>query len=100
MKRWGNKPHNTVKLLVDASLTIYLLHHSIIVALGIVTAKTSFSPFAEWLGVMFATYALSLGGYMLICRVPFLFFCFNGQRLSNTRVRHSANVATDRVRTQ
>lgn len=74
MKRWGNKPHNTVKLLVDASLTIYLLHHPIIVALGIVTAKTSFSPFAEWLGVMFATYALSLGGYMLISRVPFLFF--------------------------
>lgn len=79
MKRWGDAPNKQVKLLVDASLTIYLLHHPIIVALGLVTARISLPPAVEWAAVSVATGALSFGGYLLLRRVPILFFCFNGQ---------------------
>ncbi len=90
MRQWGDAPSTRVKLFVDASLTIYLVHHPIILALGLFTATTAWPPELEWLAVTLITAMLSLGIYLISRQIPALYFLFNGQRLPN---RRSAMVA-------
>ncbi len=85
MKRWGDAPSAPVKLVVDASLTIYLVHHPIILALGLVTASISLPVELEWLAVGVTAALLSFAIYLAIRQVPLLYYCFNGQRLAVRR---------------
>ena len=90
MKRWGDAPSSSVKLFVDASLTIYLVHHPIIRALGLLTARTTLPAEVEWLAVCVATLALSMGFYLVIRQLPAVFFLFNGRALAKSKLQVTA----------
>ncbi|MGI4881186.1 MAG: acyltransferase family protein [Janthinobacterium lividum] len=80
MKRWGDAPSPRVSMFVSASLTVYLVHHPIVLALGVFTPSIPLAPEAKWLAVVMLTLVLSMAFYLVIRRLPVVFYLFNGQR--------------------
>ena len=85
--KFAARPSAAVRRWVDASFTIYLLHHPIIVALAIWAAGQSFPPIAEWAAICAVTLALSYGAHRLIRRSGLALFLFNGVPMSRPRRR-------------
>ncbi|MFN3719831.1 MAG: acyltransferase family protein [Rhizobium rhizophilum] len=77
-QRFWNRPDPRIDRIVDASFSIYLLHHPVIYALSTLFLLTAWPPVAEFALVCLATSALSYAAHRLIRRSPLALFLFNG----------------------
>lgn len=93
-QRFWNRPDVRVDRIVDASFSIYLLHHPIIYALTMLFILVAWPPVLEFLLVCLATLLLSYGAHRLIRRSALALFLFNGVPM----VRRSGE--TDRPETR
>lgn len=66
--------------LVDASLTIYLLHHPVVVVLAIYCIAEGRPPIASWLAICLAALLLPYMAHRLIRRSPLALWLLNGVR--------------------
>ena len=81
-ERFWNRPDPRIDRIVDASFSIYLLHHPIIYALAALLILTHWPPVVEFLLICLTTFALSYGLHRLIRRSPLALFLFNGVPMS------------------
>ena len=77
-RRFWNRADPRIDRIVDASFSIYLLHHPIIYALSTLFLLTPWPPVAEFALVCLATSVLSYAAHRLIRRSPLALFLFNG----------------------
>ncbi|NBB48227.1 acyltransferase family protein [Rhizobium sp. CRIBSB] len=95
-ERFWNRPNPHVDRIVDASFSIYLLHHPIIYGLTTLLLLTTWPPVAEFLLVCLATFLLSYAIHRLIRRLPLALFLFNGVRMA---ARQTADSQERRITT-
>lgn len=91
--RFLDRESATVRKLVDASLTIYLVHHPIIIALVALTAGMALPPIPAWAAICMITLALSYGIHALLRHSPLLLYLFNGVKPKDRRARAEGVVA-------
>lgn len=91
--RFLDRESAVVRKLVDASLTIYLVHHPIIIGLVALTAGMMLPPFPAWAAICVLTLALSYGIHSLLRRSPLLLYLFNGVKPKDRRERAEGVVA-------
>lgn len=77
-ERFWNRPDPRVERIVDASFSIYLLHHPLIIGLSTPFFLVGWPPILEFLLVCLGTFLLSYGIHRLIRRSPLALFLFNG----------------------
>lgn len=77
-ERFWNRPDARIVRIVDASFSIYLLHHPIIYALSTLFLVVAWPPVAEFAVVCLATFVLSYSAHRLIRRSALALFLFNG----------------------
>ena len=70
----------TVDRLVDASFTIYLLHHPVVVALAIYCIADGRPPLLSWLAICLAALILPYMAHRLVRRSPLALWLLNGTR--------------------
>ncbi len=73
-----NRPDVRIDRIVDASFTIYLVHHPIIYALATAFLLVSWPPVIEFTVIATLTALLSYGFHRLIRRSSLALFLFNG----------------------
>lgn len=73
-----NRPNNVVKSIVDASFTIYLVHHPVIFVLALAFVGIDWPPVAEFSVIVPAAAAISYLIHRGLARSPLLLFLFNG----------------------
>jgi glucan biosynthesis protein C len=79
-KALADRPSRTFQYLADASYSIYLFHHILVVLTGIALLASSLPPMVEFLIVTAVTVAVSLGiHHFVVLRVPLVRFLFNGK---------------------
>ena len=79
-KVFANRPSRTFLYLADASYSIYLFHHILVVLAGIALLALPLPPMIELLIVTAVTLAGSLAiHHFVVLRVPLLRFLFNGK---------------------
>jgi len=71
--------------LVDASLTIYLLHHPVVIGLAIICIGASLPPLLSWLAICLGAFALPYAAHRLLRRSPLLLWLVNGVRPDGRR---------------
>lgn len=76
--RFLDRKSELVDKLVDASLTIYIVHHPIVIVLVALTAGLALPPVPAWAAICAITLALSYGTHRLLRRSPVLLYLFNG----------------------
>jgi glucans biosynthesis protein C len=76
--RFWNRPSRTVDRVVDASFTIYLLHHPLIYALVTLFLLVAWPPAIEFAIVCLATLSLSYGAHRILRKYRLALFLFNG----------------------
>jgi glucan biosynthesis protein C len=81
-ERFWNRPDPRIDRIVDASFSIYLLHHPIIYALAALFILAEWPPVVEFLLICLTTFFLSFGLHRLIRRSPLALFLFNGVPMS------------------
>lgn len=81
-ERFWNRPDPRVDRIVDASFSIYLLHHPLIIGLSTLFFLVGWPPTLEFLLVCVATFMISYGAHRLIRRSPLALFLFNGVPMS------------------
>ncbi len=81
-ERFWNRPDPRIDRIVDASFSIYLLHHPIIYALATLFLLTTWPPLLEFLLVCLVTSVLSYTAHRLIRRSALALFLFNGVPMS------------------
>jgi glucan biosynthesis protein C len=79
-KLLANRPSRAFHYLADASYSIYLFHHIVVVLVGIALLALSLAPVVEFLIVTAVAVAVSLAiHHFAVLRVPLLRFLFNGK---------------------
>lgn len=78
LARFADRPSPTVDKLVDASFSIYLFHHPIVVAAALLLVPIALPPLIEWSGICLAALALSYAMHRVLRRHPLIRFLFNG----------------------
>lgn len=78
LTRWAARPSPFVRKWVDASFTVYLFHHPIILALTLLSIANAVPPLIGWIGVSAAALALSFAMHRLISRSAVALWLFNG----------------------
>lgn len=81
-QRFWNRPNARVDRIVDASFSIYLLHHPLVIGLSTLFFLVTWPPALEFLLVCLTTVVLSYGTHRLIRRSPLALFLFNGIPMS------------------
>jgi glucan biosynthesis protein C len=81
-RRFWNGPDTRVDRIVDASFTIYLLHHPIIYALALLFLLVTWPPLVEFAAISIATLFFSYAAHRLIRRSPLALFLLNGLPMS------------------
>lgn len=76
--RIADRPFPLVDRLVDASFSIYLFHHTVIVALSLLVLDTGMGPVASWFAICAATLAISYALHRGLRRSRLLLLLFNG----------------------
>lgn len=76
--RFWNRPNPTVDRIVDASFTIYLLHHPLIYGLVTLFLLVAWPPVLEFAIVCLLTLSLSYGAHRLLSKSRLALFLFNG----------------------
>lgn len=74
------RPSANVTRLVDASFTIYLLHHPIVVAGAVLMLGVDLPPLFEWALICGGAFALSYAAHRVIARSQLALWLFNGMR--------------------
>jgi glucans biosynthesis protein C len=77
-ERFWNRPDARIDRIVDASFTIYLLHHPIIYGLATIFLLPEWPPLAEFTLICVVTFVLSYGAHRIIRRSSLALFLFNG----------------------
>lgn len=85
LARIADRPIPLVGRLVDASFSIYLFHHPIIIVLVIALLPLGMAPLLEWVLVCLVTLAISYALHRAIARSALLLFVFNGVPLGKQR---------------
>ena len=76
----ANRPSRIFQYLADASYSIYLFHHILVVLTGIALLALPLPPVVEFLIITAVTLAVSLGiHHFVVLRVPLVRFLFNGK---------------------
>ena len=78
--RLASKPSAQIDRLVDASFTIYLLHHPVVVGLAIVCITAAVPPLLAWVAICLGAFALPYAAHRLLRRSPLALWLFNGVR--------------------
>lgn len=78
LARRAAHPSDAVRRWVDASFTIYLLHHPIIVLLAIACLSIEAPPVTEWAAITMLTLGISYGAHRIVARSPLALFLLNG----------------------
>lgn len=81
-RRFWDRPDPRIDSVVDASFSIYLLHHPIIYALATLLLPLAWPPVAEFALISVATFLLSYAAHRLIRRSALALFLFNGVPMS------------------
>jgi glucan biosynthesis protein C len=76
--RFWNRQNQTVDRIVDASFTIYLLHHPLIYGLVTLLLLVAWPPVLEFVIVCLVTIGVSYGGHRLLRKSRLALFLFNG----------------------
>ncbi len=80
-RRWASRESSVFRYLSDASYTVYLFHHILVVALATLLLGLSWPPLLKFTVVVSVTLALTLLIHeFLILRSPLLRLLFNGTR--------------------
>jgi len=88
-RRFWNGPDPRVDRIVDASFTIYLLHHPVVIGLATLFLLTDWSPLAEFSLTCILAFALSYTAHRLIRRSALALLLFNGVQIGR-KVRGDA----------
>jgi glucans biosynthesis protein C len=96
-ERFWNRPDDRINRVVDASFSIYLLHHPIIYGLATLFLLFAWPPVAEFVLVCLLTFLLSYAVHRLIRRSQLALFLFNGTSMH--RKPHDADRPQTRVTT-
>lgn len=80
LMRWVRSGSALLDRLVDASLTIYLLHHPVVVGLAILCVGASLPPLAAWLTICLGAFALPYAAHRVVRRSPLALWLTNGVR--------------------
>ncbi len=79
-QRWAPTPSPLGNFLSDASYTVYLFHHFVVVALGILVMPLVIGPYLKFALVTVATLAVTVMLHrFVISRVPLLRLLYNGR---------------------
>ena len=78
--RLFSKPSARVDRMVDASFTIYLLHHPVVVGLAIVCITAAVPPLLAWIAICLGAFALPYAAHRLVRRSPLALWLLNGVR--------------------
>jgi glucan biosynthesis protein C len=90
-----DRPSPLVRRLVDASFTIYLLHHLVIVAAGLLLMRVSAPPLLEWAAIVGAAVLLSYWAHArIVAPSPTLRFLLNGVPPPRTGARAREGAAS------
>jgi glucan biosynthesis protein C len=76
--RFWNRPSQTVDRIVDASFTIYLLHHPMIYGLVTLLLLVAWPPVVEFAIVCLVTLAVSYTAHQILRKSRLALFLFNG----------------------
>jgi len=80
--RFLNRPSNAFRTLSDASYSVYLIHHPIVVLLGLAFLSVSIPMVIKFALILIIAFGASLAAHhYLIRRNSLLGFLFNGDRL-------------------
>ena len=77
-QRFWNRPDPRIDRIVDASFSIYLLHHPIIFGLAAAFLAIAWPPVIEFALICLLTFLLSYAAHRLIRRSSLALFLFNG----------------------
>lgn len=77
-ERFWNLPDPRVDRIVDASFSIYLLHHPAVIGFATLFLLTDWSPLAEFALICLLAFALSYAAHRLIRHSALALFLFNG----------------------
>jgi glucan biosynthesis protein C len=77
-QRFWNRPDPRIDRIVDASFTIYLLHHPIIYALATIYLVAAWPPVLEFTLICVVTFVLSYAAHRLLRRSALALLLFNG----------------------
>lgn len=75
-KHYLDRPSRTLSYAAEASYPFYILHQTVIVAVGFYVVSLPWGIGPKYLTIMVAAVALTLGGYEIVRRVPALRFLF------------------------
>ncbi|AGA29618.1 acyltransferase family protein [Singulisphaera acidiphila] len=79
-KRFIDRPNHFLRRLADASYTIYLFHHVIVIGLGIALLGLPITAWTKFLAIVLLTFILTFGIHrFVIAPFPLLGFLFNGR---------------------
>ena len=76
----AHRPSARIDRLVDASFTIYLLHHPVVVALAILCVWAALPPLLSWSAICVTAFVLPYAAHRLLRRSPLALWLFNGVR--------------------
>lgn len=80
-QRWASVPSTAGNFMSEASYTVYLFHHLIVVALGILLIPLAIGPYLKFLLVASGTLILAACIHLYLIRpVPMLRLLYNGRR--------------------
>jgi len=79
-QRWASSPTRASNFLADASYTVYLFHHSVVVALGILVMPLDVGPYVKFVVVTAATLMITAAIHCYVIKpVPLLRLLYNGR---------------------
>jgi glucan biosynthesis protein C len=78
--RLFSKPSARIDRMVDASFTIYLLHHPVVVGLAILSLTAAVPPLLAWVAICIAAFVLPYAAHRLLRHSPLALWLLNGVR--------------------
>lgn len=78
LRSFMDRPNRMVRILVDASFTIYLFHRPFVGLLALAFLSTKWWPELEFIVIILLTALFSVGVHQIVARSTLLSFMFNG----------------------
>lgn len=90
-RRWANTPSPAFRYLSDASYSIYLFHHLVVVVVASLLLPVTIDAWAKFLIVLSSASLVSLAvHHFLVLRYGWLRYLFNGRAMGRGRIGKSA----------
>ena len=94
-RRWCNQTSPAWRYLSDASYSIYLFHHLVVIVVASLLIPLDWNVAAKFLLVLCLSAGLSLAAHhFLVLRMPWLRYLFNGKRMRDQGGRAPAALVT------